>query len=122
MRPAQVRWSGSIRQTTWTPFMPARAPTWAPPRPLRPATARRTVSLEPSTLPDDLVPAMVTVAAAARVPTKSRRLRRGIATPVEGEGGLGVPPVVGAATRPGKYDPGRLLTRPAPAARRGGCG
>jgi len=44
-----------------------------PPRLLRPATAMRMVSLAPSTRPLDLVPAMVTVAAAARVDLRNVR-------------------------------------------------
>src|SRR5437870_2767912 len=53
--------------------MPPNCLTCSPPRPLRPATPIRIVSLAPSTLPDDLVPAMVIVAAAARVPFKKLR-------------------------------------------------
>src|SRR6185437_8471629 len=53
------------------------SPTWEPPRPFNPATPTRTVSLAPSTLPDDLVPATVMVAAAARDDSrKRRRVRR----------------------------------------------
>ena len=44
----------------------------APPRPLSPATATRMVSLAPRTLPDDLVPAMVTVAAVGERPLQER--------------------------------------------------
>src|SRR5262245_26591568 len=60
--------------------MRAKPSTWAPPRPLRPATPMRITSLAPRTLPDDLVPAIVTVAAAASVLFRNlRRVRRDIA-------------------------------------------
>src|ERR1700722_6837229 len=54
--------------------MPAYAPTWALPRPFKPATAMRIASLAPRTRPDDLVPAMVIVAIAAREPFTKLRL------------------------------------------------
>src|SRR5579871_5772208 len=54
--------------------MRVKALTWEPPRPLRPATPMRITSLAPSTRPEDLVPAMVTLAAAASV--FFRKLRR----------------------------------------------
>ena len=55
---------------------------WLPPRPLSPATAMRMVSFAPRTLPDDLVPAMVTVAAVASVYLRNeRRDTRGIEKP-----------------------------------------
>src|SRR5262245_6535998 len=68
-----VRVSGSMRYAISTPFIPRYAAVWAVPRSFRPATAIRTASLAPSTLPDDLVPAMVTVAAVASVALKKRR-------------------------------------------------
>src|SRR4029077_21018786 len=56
--------------------MPAKAPTCELPRPWRPATPMWIVSFAPKTRPDDLVPATVTVAAAARVfLIKLRRFR-----------------------------------------------
>src|SRR6266545_330502 len=62
--------------------MAAKAPTWEPPRPLSPATPMRMASLAPTTWPLDLVPAMVMVAAAARVDLrKSRRFWRVIRGP-----------------------------------------
>src|SRR3954469_727670 len=66
--------------------MRLKAPTCEPPRPFSPATPMRMASLAPTTWPDDLVPATVTVAAAARVLRKSRRFWRVIADPfVRGE-------------------------------------
>src|SRR5262249_2438380 len=88
IRPLYVRESGSTRYTTSTFGMPPNSPTWEPARPLSPATATRTVSLAPSTRPDDLVPAMVTVAAVARVDFKNeRRVTRAIEKPPAAEGG-----------------------------------
>src|SRR5262245_33659890 len=67
--------------------MPLKAPTWEPPRPFRPATPTRMTELAPSTRPDDLVPATVMVAAAARVVLrKSRRFWRVIGRPFVGAG------------------------------------
>src|SRR6059058_3428175 len=65
--------------------MAANSATCEAPRPFRPATATRMVSLEPSTRPDDLVPARVTVAAAASVPwRKLRRVKLDIVRPRKG--------------------------------------
>src|SRR5690242_8112380 len=92
---------------------------WSPPRPCSPATPRRIVSLAPSTRPDDLVPAMVTVAAAARVRRRNwRRLKRDIRSPEHlGQGRWGKTDTVGykprrgrrqAGNRPGPSRPGLL--------------
>src|SRR4051794_28025863 len=72
--PSKVRESGSIKYVIFTSFMSPKLPTCEPPRPWRPATPIRIASLEPSTFPEDLVPARVTVAAAASV--LFRKLRR----------------------------------------------
>src|SRR5689334_17815117 len=67
--------------------MPLKASTWEPPRPWRPATPTRMTELAPITRPDDLVPATVTVAAAARVVfRKSRRFWSVIGRPFVGVG------------------------------------
>src|SRR6516162_5757230 len=55
--------------------------TWLPPRPLRPATPTRMASLAPSTRPEDLVPAMVMLAAAASVLFRKRRRFRVMVIP-----------------------------------------
>ena len=64
--------SGSIRCVTWTFFIATYALMWPPPRPWIPATAMRIVSLAPSTLPDDLVPATVNVAPMPAAPAAAR--------------------------------------------------
>src|SRR5271157_3518337 len=70
--------------------MRVNSPTCEPPRPCRPATPMRMTSLAPSTRPDDFVPAMVIVAAAARVDFKNlRRVRRVMARSFPGDGGEG---------------------------------
>src|SRR3954453_14491052 len=62
--------------------MPPNSLTCEPPRPFRPATPIRMTSLAPTTWPDDLVPAMVMVAAVARVVfRKSRRVCRVMEAP-----------------------------------------
>src|SRR5436305_12600630 len=64
--------------------------TWLEPRPFRPAMPRRITSLAPSTRPDDLVPAIVTDAAAARVVFRNRRRDRWVMTdPFGGTGANG---------------------------------
>src|SRR5438445_8901488 len=70
-----------MRYAISTFFMPENWPTCSPPRLLRPATPMRTVSLAPSTLPEDLVPATVMVAALASEEARNRRRVRRMGGP-----------------------------------------
>src|SRR5687767_6690919 len=73
LRDAHRLLSGSMRYVIWTPGSLRYWPMWPFPWPLMPQTPMRMASLAPRTRPDDLVPAMVTAAADARVVLKKSR-------------------------------------------------